>query len=457
MPAAEPDRALPPAAGGEPQAGRDPAPARPQHGGGDPPDAAAAERAAGRAARALRPQHRGHRGLSRRRRERPRAQPGEEIPGPGAAGGGDPPPVRARRAGGRRSSPAWGWCARPPRPTRGPRTGGRPPTAGRPCQEPARAAEAYRKAGKLRDAARCFAAAGQPLQAAELYIRAGDSRVGRRDPRADAGDLPAAVALYLEAGDLEQATATLRRIPAREPGYLAGALLLAPKLVEGGRPEEKPCRSSARRRPPVPTQAREETGNLLDRLYWEGARARGGSIRPRRRAKRYEKVLELDTVRYRDAAERLGRLEAPPEPAPPRVRALAARSPDGLATGQRLANRYEILGELGRAGMGRVYKAQDLDLGEMVAIKTLLTPAEGAAGDDEERLLREVQICRRVSHPNVVRVFDARASSKRVRFSNELSQPLAPDGCGNGTAMATAELEPRADAAGESPDARTTA
>ena len=57
--------------------------------------------------------------------------------------------------------------------------------------------------------------------------------------------------------------------------------------------------------------------------------------------------------------------------------------------------------------MGRVYKARDLDLGEMVAIKTLLTPAEGsAAGDDEERLLRELQICRRVSHPNVVRVFD---------------------------------------------------
>ncbi|HEY0554069.1 MAG TPA: serine/threonine-protein kinase, partial [Thermoanaerobaculia bacterium] len=37
-----------------------------------------------------------------------------------------------------------------------------------------------------------------------------------------------------------------------------------------------------------------------------------------------------------------------------------------------------------------------------------LTTAEGSAsaGDDEERLLRELQICRRVSHPNVVRVFD---------------------------------------------------
>ena len=56
--------------------------------------------------------------------------------------------------------------------------------------------------------------------------------------------------------------------------------------------------------------------------------------------------------------------------------------------------------------MGRVYKARDLDIGEMVAIKTLLTPGEGSTGDEEERLLRELQICRRVSHPNVVRVFD---------------------------------------------------
>jgi serine/threonine-protein kinase len=53
--------------------------------------------------------------------------------------------------------------------------------------------------------------------------------------------------------------------------------------------------------------------------------------------------------------------------------------------------------------MGMVYKALDRELGEVVAIKTLLTPG---SEEEQERLLREVQMCRKISHPNVVRVFD---------------------------------------------------
>ena len=84
----------------------------------------------------------------------------------------------------------------------------------------------------------------------------------------------------------------------------------------------------------------------------------------------------------------------------------AALSSAGLVPGQILADRYEILGELGRGGMSRVYKARDRAFpDEEVAIKTLLTPALGRS-DDEERLMREVQICRKISHPNVVRVHD---------------------------------------------------
>ena len=83
----------------------------------------------------------------------------------------------------------------------------------------------------------------------------------------------------------------------------------------------------------------------------------------------------------------------------------AALSAVGLAPGQVLADRYEILGDLGSGGMSRVYRARDRVLEDEVAIKTLLTPAIGRS-DDEERLLREVRICRRISHPNVVRVHD---------------------------------------------------
>ena len=55
--------------------------------------------------------------------------------------------------------------------------------------------------------------------------------------------------------------------------------------------------------------------------------------------------------------------------------------------------------------MGRVYRAKDHDLGGIVAIKTVLTSSDGALSE-EQRLLREIQICRRITHPNVVRVHD---------------------------------------------------
>jgi tetratricopeptide (TPR) repeat protein len=263
-------------------------------------------------------------------------------------------------------------------------------------QEPGRAAEAYRKADKLRDAARCFAAAGQPLEAAEIYRGLGNLATAAA-LYTQAAD-PRAIALYLDAGDLEQATESLRRLPAEEPGYVKGVLLLAPKLVEAGRPGEA-LQLLGRATAADPGRKGEEA-SPLDRLYWE-SRALEALDQPVPARKRYAKLLELNPT-YLDVAERLERLEMPLASSSP----AGASAPEGLTIGQRLANRYDILGELGQGGMGRVYKARDLDLGEMVAIKTLLTPAEGSTGDDEERLLRELQICRRVSHPNVVRVFD---------------------------------------------------
>jgi hypothetical protein len=91
--------------------------------------------------------------------------------------------------------------------------------------------------------------------------------------------------------------------------------------------------------------------------------------------------------------------------APTALAALPLASPQ-LAAGQLLAERYEILAELGRGGMGRVYQAFDREIGEPVAIKTLLGLPEEESGRDAERLLRELQICRKITHPNVVRVFD---------------------------------------------------
>jgi predicted Ser/Thr protein kinase len=70
-----------------------------------------------------------------------------------------------------------------------------------------------------------------------------------------------------------------------------------------------------------------------------------------------------------------------------------------------LAQRYRIISLLGRGGMGEVYRANDLLLGQPVALKFLL-PAATASESALSRFRREVRTARQVSHPNVCRVYD---------------------------------------------------
>ena len=73
--------------------------------------------------------------------------------------------------------------------------------------------------------------------------------------------------------------------------------------------------------------------------------------------------------------------------------------------GTMLAGRYRIVDLLGRGGMGEVYRAEDVKLGQAVALKFL--PGEVTHHADRlARFHREVRLARQVSHPNVCRVHD---------------------------------------------------
>lgn len=76
-----------------------------------------------------------------------------------------------------------------------------------------------------------------------------------------------------------------------------------------------------------------------------------------------------------------------------------------IAPGQMLGNRYEVKSVLGVGGMGVVYKANDRELGETVAIKTLKRELIGDTGA-LERFKSEIKLARRISHRNVVRTHD---------------------------------------------------
>ena len=76
-----------------------------------------------------------------------------------------------------------------------------------------------------------------------------------------------------------------------------------------------------------------------------------------------------------------------------------------LHTGERLGQRYEVLAELGRGGMGTVYRARDIELDEEIAIKTLrpeLVTDPTLLG----RFKDEIRLARRLSHQNIVRTHD---------------------------------------------------
>jgi len=115
-------------------------------------------------------------------------------------------------------------------------------------------------------------------------------------------------------------------------------------------------------------------------------------------------VTEADTL---EAATRAsGANPSPPIPAS-RPPSSSSASLDGgrFAPGTIVGARYRVIGLLGRGGMGEVYRAEDLRLGEQVALKFLPEKLveDGAA---LARFHREVRTARLITHRNVVRVHD---------------------------------------------------
>jgi DNA-binding response OmpR family regulator len=142
----------------------------------------------------------------------------------------------------------------------------------------------------------------------------------------------------------------------------------------------------------------------------------------------YKAGMLAGVARRRDAVGRLARVfdgmatnvRAREQQLHERVRALKtditkaresnAGGPGGLApvmlqTGERIANRYEVLATLGRGGMGAVFRVKDSELGEEIALKTL---RKESMADEAviERFKSEIRLARKITHRNVVRTHD---------------------------------------------------
>ena len=320
-------------------------------------------------------------------------------------------------------------------------------------RQPLKAGEAYLEAQSFALAASCFETAGAPERALEAYQRSGDfAKVGECQLRLDrpieaaasfvkARENLRAAKLLLDHGMKIEAVDVLRQIPASDGSFDRANLLATEILFEAGKLEE------ALHRVMLLTADVEAAGDAgLDRLYWEG-RIREAMERDREALLCFRKLVALEPG-HRDAGHRLKalrqRLEtvemetartvqqvAAPETLGPTAPAVAVAGPGPsrageIGVGDVLLDRYEVLEELGRGGMGLVYKAYDRVLQEQVAIKTLLQQM-GLQSVEEARLLREVQICRKLTHPNIVRVHDVRRFGSGVFIIMELLQGKSLD------------------------------
>jgi serine/threonine protein kinase/tetratricopeptide (TPR) repeat protein len=108
-----------------------------------------------------------------------------------------------------------------------------------------------------------------------------------------------------------------------------------------------------------------------------------------------------------DCGTQLGVSEGKPiEPIKPIEHTETLQAPrEELTTGSTFAGRYKIIEELGKGGMGKVYKADDIELNEKVALK-LIKPEISADKSTVERFQNELKFARKIVHKNVGRMYD---------------------------------------------------
>jgi len=295
------------------------------------------------------------------------------------------------------------------------------------------AGDLYRKLQNLNKAGECYERQGDAAQAAEMFQLGGDyaraaanyeqisqfeeaaeccAQLGK--VRRQASNL-AKAGRMLEAGEIlhreemdDDAIKLLQQVKSNEPGFGAASSLLGDIFCSRGKYTL------------AIKKLRQAIGDLeLDNdnrdAYYRLATAHEAADEFQEAVDLYEKILTFD-YHYKDVEKRLEMA---------RSKAGENRSTESLATTQETAGppsgrpgRYQVVGELGRGGMGIVYKAHDTVLDRPVAFKVL----PDALKDNPEALknfLREAKSAAKLNHPNIVTVYDAGEQDGRYYIAME--------------------------------------
>ncbi|HVK70402.1 MAG TPA: protein kinase, partial [Polyangium sp.] len=88
-----------------------------------------------------------------------------------------------------------------------------------------------------------------------------------------------------------------------------------------------------------------------------------------------------------------------------------------IGAGSLFQGRYEIVSKLGKGGFGTVYQARQITTNQLVAVKVMRS---GLAGDHDRRVARferEIRLCARLHHPNIVRLIDSGPTAEGLLYT----------------------------------------
>ena len=269
------------------------------------------------------------------------------------------------------------------------------------------AAEMFRMAGERGRAAECFERAEKFTEAAECWALDGQAEK-EAECLAKASEHLAAGQVYHREGLDDQAISVLQRVKPEHESFGRASALLGDIFNSRGQTS-------------LAIKKLEDAieGQALSRenlaVFYTLASLNAANQRPGEAVEVFEKILAFD-YHYRDVEQKL--LEArelQKELGPYESQATGAgRGAGSSAT----SGRYQVVGELGRGGMGIVYKAKDTALDRLVAYKVL---PESLRENPQalKNFMREAKAAAQLNHPGIVTVYDTGEQDGRYYIAME--------------------------------------